>query len=110
MQDYLIVKGQIDLIETENAPKGYQPNEWQKLDRIVHATIHMHLSESVYFTVQSCSTAFELWKTLSDTYEKKVISTNIYLSRCLYNLRMKEFDSVQALLNKYKSLSSQILA
>ena len=52
MQDYLIVKGQIDPIETENPPKEYKLNEWQKLDRIVRATIQMHLSESVYFTVQ----------------------------------------------------------
>ena len=28
MQDYLIVKGQIDPIETENPPEGYKPNEW----------------------------------------------------------------------------------
>ena len=60
MQDYLIVKA----------------NEWQKLDRIVCATIRMHLSKSVYFTVQSCATAFELWKKLLETYEKKVASTN----------------------------------
>ena len=79
MQDYLIVKGQIDPIETKNPPNGYKPNERQKLDRIVRATIRMHLSESVYFTVQSCSTTFELWKTLSDTYEKKVVVTKIYL-------------------------------
>ena len=70
----------------------------------------MHLSESVYFTVQSCSTAFELWKTLSDTYEKKVATTKIYLFRRLYNLRMKESDSVQTHLNEYESLSSQISA
>ena len=57
-----------------------------KLDRIVRTTIRMHLSESVYFTEQSCSTSFELWKTLSDTYEKKVIVTKIYLIRCLYIL------------------------
>ena len=38
-QDYLVVKGQIDSIEIENAPAGYKPNEWTKLDRIVHATI-----------------------------------------------------------------------
>ena len=79
MQDYLIVKGQIDPIETENHPEAYKPNEWQKLDRIVRATIWMHLLESVYFIVQSCSTTFELWKTLSDTYEKKVAATKIYL-------------------------------
>ena len=67
----------------------------------------MHLSESVYFTVQSCSTTFELWKTLSETYEKKVASTKMYMIRHLYNLRMKEFDSVQTHLNQYESLSSQ---
>ena len=66
------------------------------------------MSELVYFTVQSCSTTIELWKTLSETYEKKVAATKIYLIRRLYNLRMKESDSVQAHLNEYKSLSSQI--
>ena len=70
----------------------------------------MHLSESVYFIVQSCSKTFELWKTLSDTYQKKVVATKIYLIRRLYNLRMKESDLVQTHLNKYKSLSSQISA
>ena len=45
MQDYLIVKGQIDPIENESAPEIYKANEWQKLDRIVRATIRMQLSE-----------------------------------------------------------------
>ena len=69
MHGYLIVKGQIEPIENEKAPETYKANEWQKLDRIVRATIRMHLSELVYFTVQSWSTTFELGKTLSDTYE-----------------------------------------
>ena len=79
MDDYLIVKGQIGPIETKNPPEAYKPNEWQKLDRIIRTTIQMHLSKSVYFTMQSCSTAFELWKTLWDTYEKRVAATKIYL-------------------------------
>ena len=108
MQDYLIVKGQIDPIKTKNAPEGYKPNEWQKLDRIVHATIRMHLLESIYFTMQSYSTAFQLWKTLLNTYEKKVAATKIYLIQHLYNLRMKESNSIQAYLNKYESLISHI--
>ena len=74
-----MVKGQIDPIENENPPESYKANEWQKLDRIVRAMIRMHLSESVYFTVQLCSTTFELWKTLSNTYEKKVTATKIYI-------------------------------
>ena len=70
----------------------------------------MHLSKSVYFIVQTCSTTFELWNTLSNTYEKKVAATKIYLIWRLYNLQMKESDSVQTHLNEYESLSSQISA
>ena len=110
MQDYLIVKGQIDPIETENPQEGYKPNEWQKLGRIVRATIRMHLSESMYFTVQSCLTTFQLWKTLLDTYEKKIAVIKIYLMRRLYNLRMKESDSVRTHVNEYESLNSQTSA
>ena len=77
MQDYLIIKGQIDPIENENATEAYKANEWLKLDRIVSGTIRMHFSESLYFTVQTCSKTFELWKTLLKTYEKKVASTKI---------------------------------
>ena len=84
MQDYLIVKGQIDPIENEVAPEIYKANEWQKLDRIIRATIRMHLSESVYFTVQSCETTLELWKKLSETYEKKVASKYNHGSRCWF--------------------------
>ena len=47
-------------------------------------------------------TTFELWK--------KVDATKIYLIQCLYNLWMKESDSVQTRLNEYESLSSQISA
>ena len=46
--DYLIMRGQIDPIENENASI-----DWMKLDRVARATIRMHLSESVYH-VQKC--------------------------------------------------------
>jgi hypothetical protein len=51
MHDYLIVRGQIDPIEHDTAPAAYKPEFWTKLDRVVRATIRMHLSESVYCTV-----------------------------------------------------------
>ena len=106
----VICTGFSNYTTAENPPEASEPNEWQKLDRIVRATIWMHLSESVYFTLQSCSTTFELWKTMSDTYEKKFATTKINLTRRLYNLRMKESDSIKTHLNDYGSLSSQILA
>jgi hypothetical protein len=70
----------------------------------------MHLSESLYYTVQACTAANELWKMLSDTYEKKVAATKIYLIWCLYNLRMKESDSITAHLNDYEVIISQLSA
>ena len=106
LEDYLIVKGQIDPMEYKEAPKEFKPNDWMKLDRIVQAPVWMHLSESMYYIVKSCPTTFELWKTLSDTYEKKVAAKTIYLIWCLYNLRLKESDSVQAHINEYESINS----
>jgi hypothetical protein len=106
MQDYLIVRGYIDPIEHDTAQASYKPDVWTKMDRVARATIRMHLSESVYFTVQTCTTTKELWKTLSDTYEKKAAATKIYLIRRLYNLRMKESDSITAHLNDYEGIIS----
>jgi hypothetical protein len=60
MQDYLIVCGQIDPIEHDTAPATYKPEVWTKLDRVIRATIRMHLSESVYYMVHACTTAKEL--------------------------------------------------
>jgi hypothetical protein len=51
MQDYLIVRGYIDPIENATAPATSKPDVWAKLDRVARATIRMHLSESVYYTV-----------------------------------------------------------
>jgi hypothetical protein len=63
MQDYLIVHGYIDSIEHDRAPASYKPDVWTKMDRVARATIRMHLSEFVYYMVQSCTTPKELWKT-----------------------------------------------
>jgi hypothetical protein len=88
----------------------WQPTSQKKLDQVVRATIRMHPSESVCYTVQSCTTAKELWKKLSDTYEKKVAATKIYLIWRLYNLWMKESDSITAHLNNYEGIISQLSA
>ena len=53
-------------------------------------------------------TAHELWGTLSNTYEKKVTMTKIYLIQRLFNLRMKESYSVTAHLSASESLIAQL--
>ena len=79
------------------------------MDQIVRVTIEIDLFESIYCMVQLCSTTFQLWKTLSGTYEK-VAATKIYLIQRLYNLWMEESDSVQTYLNEYESINSHISA
>ena len=51
MQDYFIMRGQIDPIKNVVAPAGTKPEEWKLLDRTTRAMIRMHLSKSVYCTV-----------------------------------------------------------
>ena len=48
MQDYLILKGQIDLIENAMAPSTVKLEEWTRMNRVARATIRMQLLESVY--------------------------------------------------------------
>ena len=86
----------------------YKPNEWTQKDRIARGTIRMHLSELVYYTVQSCATAHALWQLLLSTYEKKKAATRIYLVQRLYNLRMKECDSITANLCAYETIIAQL--
>ena len=47
MQDYLIVKGQINPIKNKSTLEDNKSNERIKIDQISCATIRMHLSESV---------------------------------------------------------------
>ena len=103
MQDYLIIKGQIDLIKNATTPIGTKPEEWKRQDRIARAIIQMHLSESVNYMAQSCTTIHALWKMLLGTYEKKAMSF-----RHLYNLRVKESSSITAHLSAYGSLIMQL--
>ena len=96
MENYIIVKGQIDLIQNATPPSIVKPDEWTRMDRVARAIIRMHWSELVYYTVQSCATAHAFWATLLSRYEKKATATKLYLIRCIHNLRMKESDSVTA--------------
>ena len=52
--------------------------------------------------------AHALWQKLLSTYEKKATATKIYMIRRMYNLQMKESDSIMAHLSAYESLIPQL--
>ena len=82
--------------------------EWNWLDRITCDSSQMHMSESIYYTMKSCVTTHKLWEMLLSMYEKKTIVTKINLIRCVYNLWMKESDSVTAHLSAYETIIAQL--
>ena len=82
----MIVKGQLELLENATPLHETKPEEWNRQDRIALAAIQIHLSESLYYTMQLCTTANRLWQMFLNTYEKKETATKIYLVEHLYNL------------------------
>ena len=51
MQDYLIVKGHIDMIKNATVPTRTKAEEWNWQNGIARATLPMQLDESIYYTV-----------------------------------------------------------
>ena len=74
------------------------------------STIRLHLAESVYFTVVSETTSFNLWKKLCSTYEKETASNKVYLMKRLFELQMKEGTFVVSHLNEFNIIFSQMQA
>ena len=58
------------------------------------STIRLHLADNVYFTVLDCDSTEKVWTKLCSTYEKETASNKVYLMRNIYDLRMKDNDSV----------------
>ncbi|KAH7437435.1 hypothetical protein KP509_05G071900 [Ceratopteris richardii] len=91
-------------------PDDMDEDDWDELDEMARSTIRLHLVDNVYFTVLDCESAEELWKKLCNTYEKETASNKVYLMRKLYDLRMKDTDSVDAHLNEFDAIFSQLQA
>lgn len=64
----------------------------------------------MFFTIVSETTTIDLWKKLCYTYERKTASSKVYLMKNLYELRMKEDDSISTHLNEFNVIFSQLIA
>ena len=111
MRDVLIQRRQLRPLSGEaKRPEGMTKDDWEELDLLAMSTIRLHLADNVYFTVLDCDSAEILWTKLCNTYEKETASNKVYLMRKLYDLRMKDNDSVASHLNDFDALWSQLLA
>ena len=80
--------------------------EWKKLDWKEKSTIRLCVSDSILLNVSGEATAKALWVKLGTLYQSKSLVNKLFLRKKLYNLRMKDGDSVTEHLNVFNTVVS----
>jgi len=106
MEDLLVDKDQWITIGLGIKPMGVCDEEWKKLDRKAKSTIRLCVSDSVLLNVSGEATAKALWDKLGTLYQSKSLVKKLFLQKKLYNLRMKDGDSVTEHLNAFNTVVS----
>ena len=103
MEDLLVDKYQWIMVDLGTKPTGVFDEEWKKLDQKAKRTIRLCVSDSVLLNVSGEATAKALWDKLGTLYQSKSLVNKLFLWKKLYNLRMKDRDSVTEHLNAFIS-------
>ena len=101
-------KDQWIAVDPSTKPTGLSDEEWKKLDRMAKSTIRLCISDSVLMNVSGKSTVKALWDKLGTFYQSKSLVNKLFLHKKLYNLRMKDGDSVTEYLNAFNTVVSQL--
>ena len=110
MEDLLVDKDQWIAVDPGTKPTGVTDEEWKKLDRKEKCTIRLCVSDSVLLNVSGEAMAKALWDKLGTLYQSKSLVNKLFLRKKLYNLRMKDGDSVTEHLNAFNTVVSQLLS
>ena len=101
-------KDQWIVVDPGTKPTGVTDEQWKKLDRKAKSTIQLRVSDSVLLNVSGEATAKALWEKLGTLYQSKSLVNKLFLRKKLYNLRMKDGDSVTEHLNAFNIVVSQL--
>jgi len=110
MEDLLVDKDQWIGVDPGTKPTGVSDEEWKKLDQKIKSTIRLCVSDLVMLNVLREATAKALWDKLGTLYQSKSLVNKLFLWKKLYNLRMKDGDSVAEHLNTFNTVVSQLLS
>eukprot|EP00253_Pinus_taeda_P035421 PITA_35421 len=109
MEDLLADKDQWIAVDPGTKPTGVTDEEWKKLDRKAKSTIRLCVLDSVLLlNVSGEATAKALWDKLGTLYQSKSLVNKLFLRKKLYNLRMKDGDSVTEHLNAFNTVVNQL--
>eukprot|EP00253_Pinus_taeda_P035873 PITA_35873 len=110
MEDLLVDKDQWIVVDPGTKPTEVTDEEWKKLDRKAKSTIRLCVSDSVLLNVSGEATEKALWDKLGTLYQSKSLVNKLFLRKKLYNLRMKDGDSLTEHLNVFNTVVSQLLS
>jgi hypothetical protein len=110
MEDLLVERDQWIVVDPGTAPTGTSADDWKKMDRKAKSTIRLCLSDSVLLNVSEEATAKDLWEKLGKLYPSKSLVNKLFLRKKLYNLRMRDGDSVAEHLNAFNTVVSQFVS
>jgi len=93
--EYLLVdRDQWIMVDPSIVPTIMLVDDWKMLDQKVNSTIWLCLSDSVLLNLSGKSTTKELWNKLGKMYQYMSLENNFFLQKKLYNLRMRDGDSM----------------
>jgi hypothetical protein len=109
--EYLLVdRYQWIMVDLGTEPTGTSTYEWKKLDRKSKSTIRLCLSDSVLLNVLEEATTKDLWEKLGKLYHSNSLVNKLFLRKKMYNLRMRDGDSVAENLNAFNTVVSQLVS
>jgi hypothetical protein len=108
--EYLLVdRDQWTMVDPCIAPTRMSTDDWKNLDRKVKSTIRLCLSDSVLLKVLEEAATKDLWDKLGKFYQSKSLIDKLFLVNKLYNMRMRDGDSVAENLNAFNTVVSQLV-
>ena len=108
MEDLLVDKDQWIAVDPGTKPTTMSDEDWKKLDRKEKSTIRLCVSDLVLLNVFGEPTAKNLWDKLGTLYQSKSLVNKLFLQKKLYDLRIKDVDSVKKHLNAFNTVVSQL--
>lgn len=101
----------LDDVITDPPPKDESTDEyklWKKRDKKAKGIIALSISDDHLEQVQHADTAMEMWKFISDIFEKQTLLNKISARRRFYTAKMEENGKVRTFAARIRQLSSTL--
>jgi hypothetical protein len=110
MEDLLVERDQWVAVDPSTAPTRMLVDDYKKLDWKAKSTIRLCLSDSILLNVSGEATTKELWDKLGNLYQSKSLVNKLFMRKNMYNLRMRDGDSMTKHLNAFNIVVIQLLS